>query len=133
MREPCRSCEWRERDWGGCRCQALAFAGEAAEADPACAKSPLHDAFTQVARDELAAPPPPFLYRNPRAGQLLSPSLKRGDPSAISMLHIRGGNGEIVGQIGELRLIKAPHGLGHSRLRADALAGLVVPERLQGE
>ena len=27
MREPCRSCEFRELDWGGCRCQALAFTG----------------------------------------------------------------------------------------------------------
>ena len=71
MREPCRSCEWRERDWGGCRCQALAFAGEAAATDPACAKSPLHDAFTGVAAEESAAPPQPFVYRNPRAGQLV--------------------------------------------------------------
>ena len=29
MREPCRSCEFREQDWGGCRCQAFAFAGDA--------------------------------------------------------------------------------------------------------
>ena len=56
MREPCRSCEWRERDWGGCRCQALAFAGEAAATDPACAKSSLHDAFTRIARDEFGRP-----------------------------------------------------------------------------
>jgi PqqA peptide cyclase len=70
MREPCRSCEWRERDWGGCRCQALAFAGEAAATDPACAKSPLHEAFTRVASEEAAVAPRPFLYRNPRAGVL---------------------------------------------------------------
>ena len=41
MREPCRSCEFREVDWGGCRCQAFAFAGDAEHADPACAKSSL--------------------------------------------------------------------------------------------
>ena len=42
MQEPCRSCERREIDWGGCRCQALAIAGDAAATDPACIKSPLH-------------------------------------------------------------------------------------------
>ena len=29
MQEPCRSCEFREQDWGGCRCQAFAIAGDA--------------------------------------------------------------------------------------------------------
>jgi pyrroloquinoline quinone biosynthesis protein E len=42
MQEPCRSCDQREVDWGGCRCQALALAGDAAATDPACALSPLH-------------------------------------------------------------------------------------------
>ncbi|RUU61628.1 pyrroloquinoline quinone biosynthesis protein PqqE, partial [Mesorhizobium sp. M2C.T.Ca.TU.009.01.2.1] len=42
MREPCRSCERREIDWGGCRCQAMAIAGDAAATDPACVKSPIH-------------------------------------------------------------------------------------------
>ncbi len=68
MREPCRSCEFREIDWGGCRCQAFAFAGDAAVTDPACDKSPLHAKFTQVAQDEASAPPPPLVFRNPRAG-----------------------------------------------------------------
>jgi len=68
MREPCRSCAFREVDWGGCRCQAFAFAGEAAEADPACTLSASHKAFTMVAEDEAAAEPRDFVYRNPRAG-----------------------------------------------------------------
>jgi PqqA peptide cyclase len=42
MRPPCRDCERRELDWGGCRCQALALTGDAARADPACALSPDH-------------------------------------------------------------------------------------------
>jgi len=42
MQEPCRSCERREVDWGGCRCQAMAIAGDAAATDPACIKSPIH-------------------------------------------------------------------------------------------
>ena len=36
MKEPCRSCERREIDFGGCRCQAFAVAGDAAATDPAC-------------------------------------------------------------------------------------------------
>ncbi|TPN50830.1 pyrroloquinoline quinone biosynthesis protein PqqE [Mesorhizobium sp. B1-1-7] len=42
MQEPCRGCERREIDWGGCRCQAMAIAGDAAATDPACIKSPIH-------------------------------------------------------------------------------------------
>jgi pyrroloquinoline quinone biosynthesis protein E len=68
MREPCRSCEFREIDWGGCRCQAFAFAADAAVTDPACSKSPLHGAFVDVARHEAAEPPPELLFRNPRHG-----------------------------------------------------------------
>ena len=67
MPEPCRSCALREVDWGGCRCQAFALAGAAAETDPACELSPLHQAFTEVAEEESAEPAPAFVYRNPRA------------------------------------------------------------------
>ena len=36
MREPCRSCPERERDFGGCRCQAALLTGDAAKTDPVC-------------------------------------------------------------------------------------------------
>lgn len=42
MPEPCRSCERRDIDFGGCRCQALALTGDAAATDPTCIKSPFH-------------------------------------------------------------------------------------------
>jgi pyrroloquinoline quinone biosynthesis protein E len=42
MPDPCRTCERREVDWGGCRCQALALTGEAGAVDPVCEKSPDH-------------------------------------------------------------------------------------------
>ncbi|MRG97511.1 pyrroloquinoline quinone biosynthesis protein PqqE [Polyangium spumosum] len=42
MREPCRSCERREVDFGGCRCQALALTGDASNADPVCERSEHH-------------------------------------------------------------------------------------------
>jgi pyrroloquinoline quinone biosynthesis protein E len=42
MPEPCRSCERKEIDWGGCRCQAFLLTGDAAATDPACSLSPQH-------------------------------------------------------------------------------------------
>jgi len=36
MQEPCKSCDRREQDFGGCRCQALLIAGDAAATDPVC-------------------------------------------------------------------------------------------------
>lgn len=42
MPEPCRSCDRREIDWGGCRCQAFAVAGDPSSADPACRLAPGH-------------------------------------------------------------------------------------------
>lgn len=63
MPDPCRSCNRREIDWGGCRCQALAIAGHADAVDPACELSPLHAQLTSVAAEESAAPSPDFVYR----------------------------------------------------------------------
>ncbi len=42
MPEPCRSCDLRTQDFGGCRCQALLLAGDAATTDPACSLAPAH-------------------------------------------------------------------------------------------
>ncbi len=39
MQEPCRSCPEKERDFGGCRCQAFALTGDPTQADPVCTKS----------------------------------------------------------------------------------------------
>lgn len=40
MKEPCRSCPERTKDFGGCRCQAYLLAGDASATDPICALSP---------------------------------------------------------------------------------------------
>jgi pyrroloquinoline quinone biosynthesis protein E len=56
MPEPCRSCDERGRDFGGCRCQAFALTGDAQATDPACTRSP-HHALVRRARDESSAPP----------------------------------------------------------------------------
>ena len=63
MPEPCRSCDQREIDWGGCRCQALAIAGSASTTDPACAKSSRHQDMQKLAADAAYSPPEPFRYR----------------------------------------------------------------------
>ena len=42
MPEPCRSCERRADDFGGCRCQALLLTGDAASTDPVCSLAPTH-------------------------------------------------------------------------------------------
>jgi pyrroloquinoline quinone biosynthesis protein E len=48
MPEPCRSCERRELDWGGCRCQAYLVTGDAGVTDPACSLSPNHAAIVAL-------------------------------------------------------------------------------------
>ncbi len=40
MQEPCRSCERKTLDFGGCRCQAMLLANDAAATDPVCSLSP---------------------------------------------------------------------------------------------
>ena len=62
MQEPCRSCDHRESDLGGCRCQAFALTGDASATDPACALSPRHGELAGfVAAD--GAGPPAYVYR----------------------------------------------------------------------
>jgi pyrroloquinoline quinone biosynthesis protein E len=62
MPEPCRSCDRREIDWGGCRCQAFALTGDASSTDPACDKSPDH-ALMQAAVTARGTTPREFIYR----------------------------------------------------------------------
>lgn len=63
MPEPCRSCERREIDWGGCRCQAAALTGRAEATDPACALSPEHAVIADLAAADAAAQTTDFIYR----------------------------------------------------------------------
>jgi pyrroloquinoline quinone biosynthesis protein E len=63
MPEPCRGCDRKEIDWGGCRCQALALTGRAEATDPACELSPHHSQMTGLVGPGKQVSPPPFLYR----------------------------------------------------------------------
>lgn len=61
MNDPCRSCDERGKDFGGCRCQAYLLTGDAANTDPVCSKSPHRHLVDKVlcctARDTCGAKP----------------------------------------------------------------------------
>jgi pyrroloquinoline quinone biosynthesis protein E len=72
MQEPCKTCDRREQDFGGCRCQALLLAGDAAATDPVCSLSPLRPKVDAILASTNAIPSttsaetsvkPSWLYR----------------------------------------------------------------------
>jgi pyrroloquinoline quinone biosynthesis protein E len=56
MPEPCRSCEGRHADFGGCRCQAFHLTADATATDPACDLAPRHDLIEEARRVAEHAP-----------------------------------------------------------------------------
>jgi len=76
MREPCRSCPERTKDFGGCRCQAYMLTGEAANADPVCVLSPNHGCVTEVverAQTAQVVAARPLVFRERAASARLIP------------------------------------------------------------
>ena len=79
MKEPCRSCPERDKDFGGCRCQAWLVAGDPAGADPVCALSPhraLIDRVVEAVNEDATDASreiPVMLFRNPRNSKVLHP------------------------------------------------------------
>lgn len=65
LAEPCRSCDQREVDHGGCRCQAFLLTGDATAADPVCGLSPSHD-LVVAARTAAASAAPALTLRRLR-------------------------------------------------------------------
>jgi len=63
MAEPCRSCERKTVDFGGCRCQAMAIVGDASATDPVCVKSPHHARLRDQANAHASRIDAPLLYR----------------------------------------------------------------------
>jgi pyrroloquinoline quinone biosynthesis protein E len=51
MPEPCRSCDRRTEDFGGCRCQAFLLAADATVTDPACSLAPAHGIVEAAVRE----------------------------------------------------------------------------------
>ncbi|HJV02239.1 MAG TPA: pyrroloquinoline quinone biosynthesis protein PqqE [Burkholderiaceae bacterium] len=77
MKEPCRSCDDKHKDYGGCRCQALALTGDAANADPVCSKSPQHGDIVKIVRQAQASQvaagrEAPLVFRSDANSRLLS-------------------------------------------------------------
>jgi len=72
MPEPCRSCDRREIDFGGCRCQAFQLTGDAARTDPVCHLSPDHGivAATVQAANKVARASEEDLIPRPHRGRV---------------------------------------------------------------
>ncbi len=66
MKEPCRTCPEKEKDFGGCRCQAYALTGDATNADPVCSKSSHHGDVQAIVLQgqQRPAEEKPLVYRN---------------------------------------------------------------------
>ena len=77
MKELCRTCPEKEKDLGGCRCQAYMLTGDAANADPVCDKSPFHPvvqeavAYAQVP-DAQRSLVKPLVFRDSKNSLLLT-------------------------------------------------------------
>ena len=83
MQEPCRTCDRREQDFGGCRCQALLLAGDASATDPVCSLAPTRGKVDAILAgvNSLSAPVGAGLAP-PAANQLSQPSwLYRPNPA----------------------------------------------------
>ena len=77
MKEPCRSCPEKAKDFGGCRCQAYMLTGDATNTDPVCGLSPLHHVVTDVVdQAQLPVSPKvevkPILFRDDKNSRALS-------------------------------------------------------------
>jgi pyrroloquinoline quinone biosynthesis protein E len=66
MPEPCKSCDKRHTDFGGCRCQAFHLTGDAASTDPVCGLAPTHDIVVRARREADVVPTAPYRYRSLR-------------------------------------------------------------------
>ena len=73
MPEPCQSCDEKEKDFGGCRCQAFMLTGDAANADPVCSKSAHHGKILAARTEAEQAPRglEELTFRNEKASKLI--------------------------------------------------------------
>lgn len=64
MKEPCSSCDEKEKDFGGCRCQAYALTKDLKATDPVCSKSFDHHLITQKIKESQENKEHKIFYRN---------------------------------------------------------------------
>jgi pyrroloquinoline quinone biosynthesis protein E len=74
MKAPCNTCPERDKDYGGCRCQAYLLTGDAALADPVCDLSPNHHVILEAVVEAAREPGTehPLIFRNPKNSKSLS-------------------------------------------------------------
>jgi pyrroloquinoline quinone biosynthesis protein E len=72
MQEPCASCDQREEDLGGCRCQAFLLAQDPAATDPVCSKSPQHQRVAEAVARAGAPVAQPLVFRAPENSRRLA-------------------------------------------------------------
>ena len=74
MKEPCRTCPEKTKDFGGCRCQAFLLTGDPANADPVCDLSPHHHLVTEVVAKarEPKVETKPIVFRDDRNSRRLT-------------------------------------------------------------
>jgi pyrroloquinoline quinone biosynthesis protein E len=80
MKEPCRSCDEKEKDLGGCRCQAFLLSGDAEAADPVCTKSPHRHLIDQAiadAQNPAVVNAHPIIFRNDKNSRKLADGEER--------------------------------------------------------
>ena len=75
MKPPCRTCDERHKDFGGCHCQAFLITGDATEADPVCSKSPHHDKVVQLVKQAPAQRHIPIVFRSDSESRALHPQV----------------------------------------------------------
>jgi len=63
MPEPCRTCDRRARDFGGCRCQAFLLTGDASATDPVCTLAPAHGVIDDILARVNGDGTPQWVYR----------------------------------------------------------------------
>ncbi len=69
MKEPCRTCPEKSKDFGGCRCQAYLLTGDMYATDPVCSKSSEHSIMTEITNateQTLLDNSQPLIFRNPK-------------------------------------------------------------------
>lgn len=70
MKEPCRSCPEKTKDFGGCRCQAFLLTGDMTATDPVCTLSPnrakIEEAIESAMATHERTVEKPLVFRNPK-------------------------------------------------------------------
>jgi len=82
MKEPCRTCPEKTKDFGGCHCQAFLLTGDATNADPVCDLSPYHHVVTDAVKEAQQVRPaaeskPIVIFRDDKNSRELSKSAEK--------------------------------------------------------